>query len=251
MRRVIWAYVLAIVVAEVVTVYLNAAIGVAAHALIVITLIANYIWREAAPYRRMLPVLALVPLLRILGLALPSPSVPLVYWYAVVGIPILVAATLAAHLLRFSPTDLGLKGRNGLTQVVIAISGLPLGAAAYLILRPIDLIVGFDWLAILLGSAVLTVFVGFMEEFIFRGLIMRATREVFGRQAAIICSSLLFATLYIGSLSLGYLIFIGLVGVYFAYCVDKTGSLWGVSVAHSLMIIGYIVILPVVAGRPG
>jgi uncharacterized protein len=240
----IWVYILAIVAAEVLGVTVDAALGFSAHALIVLALLVNYVWNESAPYRRMLPALMLVPLLRILSLALPSPAIPQIYWYLLVGVPVLLAAALAARLLQIPAARLGLNARFILVQVVIALTGLPLALAAYLVLRPEPVVSGSNWLLLAIGAGILVVFAGFTEEFIFRGLVLQTTREVFGAQAAIIASSVLFAALYVGSLSLGFLILIGLVGVYFAVCVEKTGSLLGVTVAHSVMAIGLILVLP-------
>jgi membrane protease YdiL (CAAX protease family) len=248
MKPVLWAYVLAIVLAEAAGVALNAGLGVALHGLILLTLLVNYVWRTLAPYRRLLPVLMLIPLLRILSLSLLSPEVPPIYWFLLAGIPVLVSAALTAHLLQFSPRQLGLAIRFDLTQAGIALTGLPLAVAAYWLLRPAPLLTSLDWQGLLIGFLSLAVFAGFTEELIFRGLVLHTTREVFGRPAAIILSSLLFATVYVGSLSAGFLVLTGLVGVYFAYCVEKTGSLWGVTVAHSLMASGLILILPAVAG---
>jgi membrane protease YdiL (CAAX protease family) len=42
--------------------------------------------------------------------------------------------------------------------------------------------------------------------------------------------------MYMGSLSLSYVLFIGLVGLFFSWCVKRTGSIWGVVLAHSLLI---------------
>lgn len=247
MKGGVWVYLVALVLAEVAGVAVSPGLGAALHAALFVALIVHYVWKPDAPYRRMLPVLALLPLTRILSLALPSPELPSIYWYALVGVPVLIAAVLAARRLSFTPATLGLRGRFGAVQGLIALSGLPLGAAAYLILRPAPLVAGDDWLAMAFGSLSLAVFAGLTEELIFRGLFLHTTREVFGRTAAIVWSALLFAAMYVGSLSLGFVLLTGAVGLFFAYCVDRTGSLWGVIGAHSLMAIGLIIIWPVVA----
>jgi membrane protease YdiL (CAAX protease family) len=58
-------------------------------------------------------------------------------------------------------------------------------------------------------------------------------------------SSILFATMYIGSLSLSYVIFMGLVGLFFSWCVYRTASLWGVTLAHGVMMAGMLLVWPV------
>jgi membrane protease YdiL (CAAX protease family) len=223
----------------------NPAAGALAHAAIIFIMLALYMLNEALHYRRVLPALMLVPLLRVLSLALPAPNLPQIYWYVLVGLPLLLAAVLAARRLGLTAGALGL-ARFDLWQFAIALSGLPLALLAYLMLRPAPLVSGAVGLA--LGAVVLAIFAGFTEEFIFRGVLLSATRAGYGRTAAIVASSLLFATVYVGTGSVAYLVLIGLAGLFFAYCADRTGSLWGVTAAHSLMVIGLLLVLPVLLG---
>ena len=50
--------------------------------------------------------------------------------------------------------------------------------------------------------------------------------------------------MHLGSLSPGYVLFMLLVGLFFAWCVDRTGSLWGVAVAHGFLVIGMLLVIP-------
>ena len=87
------------------------------------------------------------------------------------------------------------------------------------------------------------VFTGFVEEIIFRGMLQQVANEILGG-AGVLCSSILFAIMYTGSLSLSYMLFIGLVGLFFGWCVNRTGSIWGVILAHSILNIGMILVWP-------
>jgi membrane protease YdiL (CAAX protease family) len=161
-----------------------------------------------------------------------------------VGVPVLVAVALTARLLGFSWTSLGLRVYAWPPQVMIALHGIPLGLAAFLIARPEPLLPGFEWQSIAVGSVMLVIFVGFAEEIIFRGLLQQVTIESFGRAGMVYCS-ILFAAMYMGSLSLSYVVFMGLVGLFFSWCVYRTASLWGVALAHGIMMIGMLLVWPV------
>jgi membrane protease YdiL (CAAX protease family) len=249
MKPAVWAYAGLIAVAEAIGAGVSPLLGAIAHGVLVTVLLGHYTFGETAPYRRILMVLVLPSLLRILSLALPAARIPQIFWYVLVGAPMLLGAILAARRLQLSAQDVGLPLRSAALQGVIALSGLALSIAAYSILRPEPLFEAVN-LPGLIGSAIiLAVFSGFLEEFIFRGVLQRSASELFDGPLAIVLSSLIFASLYIGSLSLVYLGFIGLVGLYFGYCVHKTGSLWGVALAHSLMNIGLLVVWPAVANR--
>ena len=90
------------------------------------------------------------------------------------------------------------------------------------------------------GAIILAGLTALVEEFVFRGLVLAAVREAYGGPAAVLFSSMLFASMYLGSLSPAYFVIISLVGLYFGYCVLKTGSLAGVVVAHGLMNLGLL-----------
>jgi len=141
---------------------------------------------------------------------------------------LLVAITLTVRLLDLSWSRLGLRLQAWPAQLCVAMSGLPLSIAAYLILRPKPLLDGLDWRAVTSGVIILLIFTGFTEELLFRGLLQRVANEIFGR-AGVLCSTAVFVTMYLGSLSLSYVLFIGLVGLFFGWCVQRTGSIWGLS----------------------
>jgi membrane protease YdiL (CAAX protease family) len=237
------AYIVAIAGAEAIGAYVEAVAGAACHTILVLILLTHYALANRFPYRRALPVLALLPLSRLLSLTMPVKQIPQIYWYALVGIPLLIAVALTARLLRLSWADLGLCSCSWLTQGIVALSGLPLSIVAFLLLRPEPSVANFDWRNLAVGSLILMIFVGFVEEIIFRGLLHRVTREMFGR-LGIYCSSVLFAAMYIGSLSPGYVIFIGLVGLFFGWCVSRTGSIVGVTLAHGVLNIGAMLVWP-------
>src|SRR5437868_5204765 len=138
------AYVAAIAGAEFVVARVGVVPGLICHALILLALLEHYAWQHLAPYRRALPVLALAPLLRILSLAMPIGAVPRLYWYVLVGLPLLAGVMFAGLLLGVSWAGLGLGRCRWRPQLFIALSGPPLSLAAYLLLHPRPLIAMFD-----------------------------------------------------------------------------------------------------------
>jgi membrane protease YdiL (CAAX protease family) len=240
-------YIAAIAGAEAIGVFIGVVPGALCQAILTLTLLSHYVLMDRAPYRRILPVLALAPLLRLLSLTMPIRHLSQIYWYALVGTPLLIAAALTARLLDLSKTCLGLRTWSWRPQILIASSGLPLSMAAFLLLRPEAPIARLDWREMAIGSLILIVFTGFTEEILFRGMLQQVANEALG-QAGILCSSILFAVMYIGSLSLSYVLFIGLVGLFFGWCVNQTGSIWGVVLAHSMLSIGMMLVWPFLWG---
>jgi uncharacterized protein len=88
---------------------------------------------------------------------------------------------------------------------------------------------------VLVDALILLLFVGFTEELLFRGVLQQVAVDVFGR-AGLVWSSALCACMSLGSLAPSYVLFMLLVGLFFAWCVERTGALWGVAVAHGVFI---------------
>jgi membrane protease YdiL (CAAX protease family) len=217
--------------------------GVIFHAVILIGLINLYIFMDQLPHREVFLALTLPPLLRILSLTIPIPQLPQIYWYAAIGLPMLLAI---AWMNRGSkPMWMGSKlDRHGwLIQILIALTGIPFGAAAYWILKPKPIMSGSGWPGILLGAAILTVFGGYTEELVYRGTLQPAIQRAFGPSGLWI-SSALYACMYIGSLSWGFVILAALTGLFFGFLMNRTNSILGVAAAHSLLNIGLILVWP-------
>lgn len=238
-------YIVAIVGAEVVAVRVGIVPATLCHAIIVFLLLLHYMRLEGIPHREALPVLALAPLLRILSVTMPLGQVPQIYWYALIGLPLLISTALTVRLLRVTWTCVGLGRSRWDVQALIALGGLPLSVIAYLILRPRPVIAAFTWGNLASGSLILIVFVGFAEELVFRGVLQRAILGIFG-PSGILLSAVIFAAMYTGASSPAYTLFMGGVGLYFGWCVYRTGSLWGVVMAHSILVIGLACIWPFV-----
>lgn len=233
------AYLATIVGAEVVAIRVGIVPGTVFTAILIPILLSHYVLAGPARYRPLLPVLALAPLLRILSVTMPVRDVPQIYWYALVGAPLLVAALLTARLLGLSWAKLGFRTASWPPQVLIALSGLPLSILAFLILRPDPLSAELGLREAIVGSVILIIFTAFLEEFIFRGLLQGVAVGMFGR-AGILYSSALFAATYIGSLSLSYVLYMASIGLFFGWGVHRTRSIWGAVIAHSILSVGMV-----------
>jgi membrane protease YdiL (CAAX protease family) len=240
---VVRAYLSAIAAAEGIAIFVGPVAGVICHAILIPMLLGHYMWEETRTYRRVLPILALAPLLRLLSFAMPIRDIHPVFWYGLIGGPLLLAAFLTARQLGYSAVQLGLTLRSPLAQLAIAFTGVPLSLLAFWLLRPEPVVEGINILLLAIGVLLLTLFTGFLEEFIFRGLLQYAVTDVFGT-AGLFYSIALSTLLYLGTLSLPYILFMALLATFFSWCVQKTHSIWGVVVAHSIVSVGLLLIWP-------
>jgi membrane protease YdiL (CAAX protease family) len=192
---------------------------------------------------QLLPVLALISLLRLLSVVVPVQDIPQMYWYAMIGAPILAGTGLTARLAGLSMTPLGLRARFGFSQLAIAATGVPLGMIGYAILVPESVIGQFSWTGFAVGALIIIVFTGFLEEVLFRSVLQGLASRVLGN-AAVLWSSTIFALMFLGTLSLPFVLFMGLVAFFFGWCFRRTGILWGIVVAHCLMNLGFLIVYP-------
>lgn len=262
--QVAGVYLAAIVVAELTVVFGSATVGVIADGLILLALLSQYAlltqmadrdrlgriggvglpW-EAERFRRALPAFSLLPLLRILSVVMPVRAASPVGWYVLVGAPLLLACLLAMRALVTDPRALGLHLRGFVWQIPIAMSGLPLAVLAYAVARPRPLIAHPTPTQAILAALSVIVFSALVEELIFRSLLQAAMISLFG-PLGLVWSALLFASFYLGALSPAYVLIMYLTGLFYGWCVSRTGSLGGVIGSHGLVNVGALLVLPLI-----
>ena len=200
--------------------------------------------------QRLIFSLTLAPLIRLVSLSLPLVNFPFAYWYMIVGAPLLLAAIVAARVVGVNRKMAGvILGRHWFLQILIGLSGLGLGYLEYKILRPEPLIPEFNWIQMLAPAFVLLVFTGFLEEYIFRGVMQYTAQRSLGVFGMVYISAL-FAALHIGYKSILDLAFVFVVAISFSLAAQKTRSLLGVTLAHGLTNIGLFLIFPFIVAAP-
>ncbi len=127
-----------------------------------------------------------------------------------------------------------------------------LGFAECHILRPKPLIEELTLSKFIVPALVLMFATGFLEEFIFRGILHRTASAALG-PLAIIYVSVIFAILHIGYWSGTDIVFVFLIALLYGWVVRKTGSIIGVSVSHgvtNITLFLLVPLIPVLAAQP-
>jgi len=236
-------YVVLIAVAELLTVMTDARWGLALHIGILTALLVQASLVTGQPYHKLLLALALAPLVRILSLSMPLEDIDLMYWYAIVGVPLMMTALLVARTLGLSWRSLGFTLRSLRIQALVVTAGLAFGVAEYFILKPKPLIDEFSWGAFWLPALILLIGTGFNEELVFRGVMQSASSDALGKWA-ILYVTVVFAVLHLGYKSVVDVAFVFAVGLLFGWVVAKTRSLFGVSLSHGITNIALYLVVP-------
>ncbi|MBN1933722.1 MAG: CPBP family intramembrane metalloprotease [Anaerolineae bacterium] len=239
-------YLFALTGAEFLTLVIDPQIGLWGYSALLIVLIlhAALIWRR--PFYKFFLSLALAPLIRLVSLTMPLSGLPLIYWYPITSVPLMAATWLIARLAGFTPRQIGLNRPQILPQMLIGSSGLLFGYVEYRLLRPAPLVKAATWGDLLLPALILLICTGLVEELIFRGIMQRAATEVLGNPGLVYVSGL-FAMLHMGHASQWDIPFVFAVGLIFSWAVNKTRSIWGVTLAHGLTNVMLFLIMPALA----
>jgi len=243
-------YLLAIVAAEVVTVFYMPVWGVVCHIAILVSVLLHSAIVSESHRQQLILSLALVPLVRIISLAMPLSNVPQIWWYPIIYASLLAAAVMVVRILGYRARDVGLSFRLFPVQAVVVLSGFLFGVAEYFILTPEPMIIELTWQEVWLPSLIFLVCTGFVEEFIFRGVLQRTAVGAFGGWG-IVYVSLLFAVVHLihySAVGLTRVLmdigFVFAVALFFGWAVKKTGSLFGVALAHGITNILLYLVIP-------
>jgi len=237
-------YLLAITAAEAVTALVQPLWGIVCHAIVLMAVVVHSALASDYRYRHLVLSLAPVPLVRIISLGMPLVNIPQIWWYPIIYAPLLVAAIVVVRTLGLRAREVGFSFSSFPVQLAVGLSGLLFGVVEYLILAPEPMIIELTWQEVWLPALIFLMCTGFVEEFIFRGVLQRTAVEVFGGWWGIIYVSLLFAVLHIGFLSWIDVIFVFAVALFFGWVVKKTGSLFGVTLAHGITNILLYLVVP-------
>ena len=246
MKRAL-AYLLAITLAEIVTVSIHPVLGMVGYIIILIALILHSALTSQSAYHQLWLSLALVPLIRIISLSMPLAAVgiPQIWWYPIIYAPLLAAAWQVMRLLGYGWGEIGFKVKRISIQLAIALTGFSFGVAEFFILtdeaRATGVILGETPL---LSGFLLLVTTGFVEEVMFRGVLQRSAVQVFGGWWGMAYVSLLFAIVHWIHGSLIDIVFVFLAAMFLAWAVNKTGSLLGVTLAHGIANIFLFLVAP-------
>jgi uncharacterized protein len=235
-------YAVAFATAEFVTYLVKDYAGIICYFAIFLSLIITSATNKDAAQRRVRLALCLVPLIRIVSLAVPLAEISVIFWYLIIAVPVLAGVFMVSRTLKYNVSDIGLNGNKPVIQFLVAATGVVLGNIDYFILRRDALNSQLDFQATLFPVLILIVASGFAEELAFRGVMQRAATAL--NSWGWIYIAFIYALLQIGQGSALHCLFIFGVGLYFGWIVKTTGSIVGVAFSHGLFNIVLYLMLP-------
>ena len=246
------AYLGATILGEIVLPLAPAATSLIDSAILVVAL-THFGWAQRSPIAvgdptiRLLPALALLPLMRLLSLTLPVPDIAPIGWLALMAAPLLLAVVAGARLTHLDVTEMALArvSRDGVSILMVAGSvpaGIALGwlAPSQLGPRSESPMAFAATAAILVAGAVIP------EELVFRGLLQPLLVDLIGRAAPVVVA-VAFAATYVGARSPLVVLLMGGIGLLYGWEVMRSGSLWPAIVGHAVLLLSGVFLAPQLA----
>ena len=236
-------YLLAISATAAVGVFWAPPWGMLSHTVILTVIIVRSALVNQYLHQQLLLPLALVPLLKITSLAMLVTSMPPILSYYLSYVPLFAAAAVVMAILGYTRKQVGLSLKRFPVQLVVGLTGIIFGVAGYFVLAPEPVIADLSLPEVVFPALVLFACTGFIEEFVFRGVLQSSSTKVFGGWG-VVYVSLLFTVANLGFVPGIGLVFVFVVALFFGWVVRKTGSLLGVTLSHGVTNIVLFIIAP-------
>ena len=219
-------------------------------AAVLVVALTHFGWAQRSPIAvgdptiRVLPAVALVPLMRLLSLTLPVPDMAPIFWIAFATGPLLLAVVASARLAHMDVDQLLLARlpADALSLLVVAAS-LPAGIAVG-ILAPVRFDLATDSpLGLAFMAGFLVVGAAIPEELVFRGLLQTLIADLVGGAAPVVVSAV-FASTYVGTQSPLVVVVMGGIGLAYGLEVRRSGSLWPALAGHAVLLLASVFLAP-------
>lgn len=219
--------------------------GFLVDAALVLALANGVLFARSRARARLMGILALVPLIRPVAMAMSFGGVPPELSPVLAGAPLLAGVLWASREIGF-PLAARLLPASRAGARIAAVAGPVLGLPAFLLVGPARPELGT---AGLLAAAVgLAVFVALQQELLFRGLLQELLGEVYGaRTSTLAALSALFGVTLLGA-SLAFGIYMGALAMVFSEFVRRYGTLGEVVICHAGVSVFGVLVWPLLLG---
>ncbi len=248
MKKVIYLPILGIVAGESLMFSGHEYIGLAIH---IINLQAITLFLIFSSYpsdiKNVFQSLFLLLQIRIITLAMPLFFTITLLWYPLVYGVMFISIYFIIRNQQISSKEIGLNYENLNKYLIIALlTGANIGMLEYQILHPVPMIANLRLPNLFLIAIVMFVFVGAVEELIFRSILQTRLEKVFGQRSGILMSGVMFGVMYSGYGLVNEILFACFFGILLGYIFQKTRSFPLILVIRGTANLLLLGILPIV-----
>ena len=214
------------------------------HVLVLIGLgVATMRLSESDVYRP-LQALMLLPLLRLVNISMPVFYEMTLYSYVFIYAPLIIPAYLVAVHQKFTTAQIGLiKGNLKFIIPFSILVAFVIAEGEYYIIQPGYLIPDLSLWNVLKLYIVMVLFIGLVEELIFRSIVQTRLEETFGMFYGLMVTSVMFGIMHSGYGTVYEMLFTSLAGLAIGYLFQVTRSLPLIAMTHgfvNIFLFGFI-----------
>jgi CAAX protease family protein len=198
--------------------------------------------------RNAIVALSLLPILRLVSLTAPVGADSTTARYLLVGGLMLGGVAAAVWGVRLP--GVSFRPRHVLFQFGVLWVVVPLALLVSDVVDPPRITAEETWPQ-LTAAAVAVALAAIVEEIVFRGLIQTTLGRVYGPVTGVLGATLLYVIAYLGVRPLSLVLCAAVLGLLFGWVAQRTGTLIGVAIGHSLFNIALFVVLPLLALSKG
>jgi len=211
------------------------------HAFNLILIIALNIYIN----NRIYPILLLLPLFRLLNVAMPVFFQLTLYSYSMVYAPMFIPIYFIMKNGLLSRKEAGITFRGFWLYLPLALAvGFALGWGENRILGSGVLVPDSSIRSILTLALIMIIFVGIVEEFVFRSALQTVMEERLGGTAGIVIASIIFGFMHSGYHLPLELLYVSFAGLVFGLLFWLTKSLPVIALAHGVTNISLFLVAP-------
>jgi membrane protease YdiL (CAAX protease family) len=166
------------------------------------------------------------------------------YWFPLVYGPLIPALVLVDNMLPDIEVPMGVKRGVLLAPLAVPV-GFGLAEVESAIIQSEALIPEWSLLQLAMITVIMVGFVGFVEEYLFRGLLQRSLEEEFGRWPGLLLASAIFGLMHSGYGLYAEIVFAGVIGLVYGILYDYLDSLIFVILAHGFLNVFLFAVLPI------
>lgn len=215
------------------------------HIGILIALCLSNIFLKDSKINKVYQSLMLLPILRLISLSMPKLFVTTLYSFILIYSPLAIPIAVILIHQRNSLGQIGISLEKIGTYIFLSVPlGFLLGLGEYLTIRTGYLITDLTFVSLLKLTFVMVIFVGLIEEVIFRSLLQTSLERALSIQEALLITSILFGLMHSGYGTFNEILYTGFVGLVIGFAFYKTRNLPFVAILHGFVNVFVFGILP-------
>ncbi|NPE31798.1 CPBP family intramembrane metalloprotease [Methanococcoides sp. SA1] len=215
------------------------------HFILLLVLTLSTIVINDVDKQYLLRAFILISMLRILNLSMPVFFDMTLYTYVFVYAPLLIPAYVMVKGQELDMESLGISTAINYYYLPVALLvSLIIALGEFMIIEPGYLIPDLSFLNLLKLSLVMVIFVGFIEELIFRAILQTKLEEMIGNYRGLFLASILFGVMHSGYGTPYEMLFTAFAGLMLGYIYQRSRNLFLVGITHGFINVILFGILP-------